>query len=183
MRVAVTFVLVTVAIVAQVAIVNRLPFDWSAGPDLVVAAVVAVALTTSPAAAAGSGFVAGLAIDLMPPAEHPVGRYTLMLCLAAYLVALLHRNTGAVGGRISSLLALGTTAAAALGVGLGIAALGFVMGDPRMEAITIAFTVGTGTLATALVAPLVTLPILRSRERLTDSEFATIQGPTSVGGW
>lgn len=183
MRVAFTFVLVAVAVLAQVTVANRLPFDWSAGPDLVAAAVVAVALTTTPAAAAGTGFAAGLAIDIMPPAEHPVGRYTLVLCLAAYLVSLLHRNTGAAGGRISTLTALGATAITALAVGLGCAALGFVMGDPRVEVTTTAFTVGTSTLATALIVPLVTLPILRLREHLTDSEFTAVQGPTSVGGW
>src|SRR5699024_10647934 len=88
MMITITFVLVTVAVLAQATVINRLPFDWNAGPDLVVATVVAVALTTSPAAAAGTGFAAGLAIDVMPPAEHPVGRYTLVLCLEDYLVAL-----------------------------------------------------------------------------------------------
>lgn len=183
MRIATTFVLVIVAVLVQVTVVNRLPFDWSAGPDLVIAAVVAVALTTSPAMAAGTGFAAGLVIDVLPPAEYPVGRYTLVLCLVAYLVALLHRNTGAAGGRVPALTALGATTVAALAVGLGHAAIGFVMGDPRVEATTIALTIGTGTLATALLSPLVTLPILRLREHLTDNEFATVQGPASVGGW
>ena len=183
MRIAITFVLVTVAVLAQATVINRLPFDWNAGPDLVVATVVAVALTTSPAAAAGTGFAAGLAIDVMPPAEHPVGRYTLVLCLAAYLVALLYRNTGATGGRISFPTALGVTAVTTLAVGLGYAAIGLVMGDPRMELTGTAYTVGTSTLVTALITPLVTLPILRLREHLTDSEFTTVQGPTSVEGW
>ena len=183
MRITITFVLVTVAVLAQATIINRLPFDWNAGPDLVVATVVAVALTTSPAAAAGTGFAAGLAIDVMPPAEHPVGRYTLVLCLAAYLVALLYRNTGATGGRISFPTALGVTAVTTLAVGLGYAAIGLVMGDPRMGLTGTAYTVGTSTLVTALITPLVTLPILRLREHLTDSEFTTVQGPTSVEGW
>jgi len=186
MRSVATLILVAVAVLAQATIVNRLPFEWGPGPDLVVAAVVAVALTTSPASAAGCGFAAGLAMDLFPPAEHVVGRYALVLCLAAYLVALVRRNTGApgaVGSRASGWAAVGATAVTALGVGLGYAAVGLVIGDPHMTVTAVATGVGVGTALTVLVSPLVTLPILWVRSTLADSEFATVQGPMSPGGW
>lgn len=186
MRSAATLVLVTVAVIVQTAVVNRLPFDWVPGPDLVVAAVVAVALTTSPAAAAASGFAAGLAVDLLPPADHAVGRYALVLCLAAYTVALLRQNTGAPGGggsHTSAWAALGATAVTALGVGTGYAAVGFVMGDAHITPAAVAVGIGAGAACTTLVAPLVTLPIVWVRDTLADSEFATVQGPMSPGGW
>lgn len=186
MRAAVTLLLVSVAVLSQAVIINRLPFDWGPGPDLAVAAVVAVALTTSPAAAAGCGFAAGLAMDVLPPAEHGIGRYALVLCLAAYLVALLRTNTGAAGAlgeRTSALAAIAATAATALGVGLGYAAVGFIMGDPRLSLAAVGFNAGVGALLTALTAPLVTLPVLVVRSTLADSGFATVQGPMSVDRW
>lgn len=186
MRSVATLLMVAVAVLVQATIVNRLPFDWGPGPDLVLAAVVAVALTTSPAAAAGCGFAAGLAMDVMPPAEHPMGRYTLVLCVTAYVVSLLHTNTGlggAIGGRASRWAALGVVAVASLGVGLGYAFIGLVMGDAHVTIGAVALNVGVGTLATTLVAPLVTLPVLGVRAMLDEDDFATIQGPISAGRW
>lgn len=186
MRPVITLLMVAVAVLVQATIVNRLPFDWGPGPDLVLATVVAVALTTSPATAAGCGFAAGLAMDVLPPAEHPMGRYALMLCVAAYVVSLLHANTGlggSGGGRLSRWAALGVVAVASLGVGLGYAFIGLVMGDAHVTVGAVAVNVGIGTLATTLVAPLVTLPVLAVRSLLAEDDFATIQGPISAGRW
>lgn len=186
MRASATLLMVTVAVLAQATVVNRLPFDWGPGPDLVLAAVVAVALTTSPAAAAGCGFAAGLAMDILPPAEHPMGRYALVLCAAAYLIALLRANTGlagVAGTEVSRWAALGVVAAACVGVGLGYAFVGLVMSDSHITLTAVAANVGIGTLLTTLAAPLVTLPILWVRSRLVEDGFATIQGPISVDGW
>ncbi|MFD6953276.1 rod shape-determining protein MreD [Nocardiopsis sp. TSRI0078] len=186
MRTVVTLAAVPAAVLAQAAIVNRLPFDWGAGPDLVVAVVVAVALTTSPAAAAGCGFAAGLAMDVLPPAEHALGRYALVLCLAAYVLALLRRNTGAGGsldGRTSVWAVTGTVAATALGVGLGYAAIGLLMGDPRVSLAAVVVNTLVGTALTALVAPLVAFPLLRTREALSDDGYPTVQGPVPSGRW
>ena len=186
MRTLATVVLVAVAVLLQAVVVQRLPLPWGPGPDLVVAAVAAVALTGRPAAAAGYGFAAGLAMDLLPPAEHAVGRYALVLCLAAYTAALLRTNTGtqgAVGLRTGLPAVVGVTALTALGVGLGYAAVGFVMGDPRVTLAAVAVNAGVGALLTALVSPVVTLPLVRLRDALADSDFATVQGPTSSVGW
>ncbi|MCY9785099.1 rod shape-determining protein MreD [Nocardiopsis sp. EMB25] len=186
MRSAATLVIVAVAVLVQATAVNRVQFDWGPGPDLVVAALVAVALTTTPAVAASAGFAAGLAMDLLPPAEHAVGRYALVLCVAAYLVALLRANTGspgAVGAPPSAWTGIGVTAVTSLGVGLGYAAVGLVMGDPRVSLGATAVAVGVGTVLTTLVSPLVTVPLLWIRNAFTENEFATIQGPTGLGGW
>ncbi|MEU3020389.1 MULTISPECIES: rod shape-determining protein MreD [unclassified Nocardiopsis] len=184
MKGAATLLLVAVAVLAQATIVNRLPFEW--GPDLVLAAVVGVALTTRPAAAAGCGFAAGLAMDLLPPAEHPLGRYALVLCVAAYLVSLLRANTGlggAAGSVVAPLTALVVAAVAAVGTGLAYAALGYLAGDGNVTLGAVVAQVGFGALLTGLFAVVVTLPVLWVRFALSESDFATIQGPTSLGGW
>ncbi|MEU1901633.1 rod shape-determining protein MreD [Nocardiopsis dassonvillei] len=186
MRNAATLALVAVAVLAQATVVNRLPFEWGAGPDLVAAAIVAVALTTSPAAAAACGFAAGLAMDVLPPAEHALGRYALVLCVAAYLLALLHRNTGsagALGGRPSMWALMAATAVTAVGVGLGYALVGVLMGDPRVSLAAVAVNTLVGAALTTLVSPLVTLPLLWARGALSDSELAGVRGPVSPGGW
>ena len=186
MRATATLLMVTVVVLVQTTVVNRIPFDWGPGPDLVLAAVVAVALTTGPATAAGCGFVAGLAMDVLPPAEHPMGRYALVLCVAAYLIALLRANTGlggAAGPEVSRWASLGVVAATSVGVGLGYAFVGLVMGEAHVTLAAVAGNVGVGTALTTLIAPLVTLPILWVRSLLAEDDFATIQGPTSVGGW
>ncbi|MBE2998491.1 rod shape-determining protein MreD [Nocardiopsis sp. HNM0947] len=186
MRAALTFVMVAVAVLAQAAVVNRLPLDWPAGPDLVVGAVAVVALTTGPAVAAACGFAAGLALDALPPAEHTMGTHTLLLCLAGYVISLLYRNTGmsgSFGGRVSAWTALGVTLLAALAMGVTFAAIGFFTGDPRVDLPGAALTVGIGTAATAVVSPLVVLPILWVRNAFAEVDFATVQGPMSPGGW
>ncbi|WP_017573969.1 rod shape-determining protein MreD [Nocardiopsis halotolerans] len=186
MRTAATLLLVSGAVLAQATIVNRLPFEWGAGPDLVIAAVVAVALTSTPAAAAGCGFAAGLAMDVLPPAEHAMGRYALVLCVAAYLVALLHRNTGSagpLGGRPSVWAVMGVTAVASAGVGLGYALVGVLMDDPRVTLAAVVVNTLVGTVLTALASPLVALPTLWARGALSEGDFATVRGPVTPRGW
>ncbi|GAB3708991.1 rod shape-determining protein MreD [Nocardiopsis nanhaiensis] len=186
MRAVATLIMVTVAVLAQTTVIHRLPFEWGPGPDLVIAAVVAVALTTSPAAAAGCGFAAGMAMDVLPPAEHPMGRYALVLCLAAYVLALLRANTGfggATGAGVSGWAACGIVPVVSVAVGLGYAFLGLVMGDGHITLGSVAVNTGIGALLTMAFAPLVTLPVLWVRAKLTESDFATIQGPTYSGGW
>lgn len=186
MRAALTFAAVAVVVLAQATAVDRLPLDWAAGPDLVVVAVVATALTGGTAAAAGCGFAAGLALDALPPAEPALGTHALLLCLTGYTVSLLRHNLGApgaFGGRVPVWTALGASTLAALGTGLALAAAGLLTGDPRVDPPGAATTVASGTLATALASPLVALPILWVRSRLTEAGLATVQGPAAPRGW
>lgn len=186
MRAVATSLMVAATVLAQATIVNRLPFEWGPGPDLVLAAVVAVALTTSPAAAAGCGFAAGLAMDVLPPAEHALGHYSLVLCAAAYLIALLRANTGpgGVDGPGALLWArLGVVAATSVGVGLGYVFVGLAMGDVHVTWATVLGNIVVGTLLTTLAAFLVCPPILWVRSLLSEGEVSGFQGPASVGRW
>ena len=80
--------LATVAILAtvliQVTVLNNVPFPGGAGPNLVLVAVVAMALAAGPRDGAIIGFAAGLALDIAPPASGLVGQNALVLCLVGY---------------------------------------------------------------------------------------------------
>ena len=75
--------LLLAAVVVQLTVVNRLPLP-AAAPDLVLLAVTAIAVCTSPLAGTLAGFAGGLALDVAPPASHYAGEYALIFCLAGY---------------------------------------------------------------------------------------------------
>ena len=81
--------LLTVALVLQVTLVSRLPIPGAA-PDLVLLVLVGVALRGGPETGLIAGFGAGLALDALPPADHAIGRWALVLCLIGYTLSLIH---------------------------------------------------------------------------------------------
>jgi rod shape-determining protein MreD len=118
---------VLVALIAQLTIVNRLALPGGAGPDLVLLAVVALALTGGPVPGMITGFLAGLALDVAPPASHTIGQYALVFCLVGYACGRL-----AALGEASPALYVGISAAAvAVGAALH-AALGVMLSDPQV---------------------------------------------------
>jgi rod shape-determining protein MreD len=86
-RIAVAAALVIVALAVQVTMLARLPLP-GATPDLLLVTVVALALAHGPGFGLVTGFAAGLASDLVPPADHPVGRWAFALTLVGYLAGL-----------------------------------------------------------------------------------------------
>ncbi len=100
-------VLVALAIV-QVSLVDFLPTPWAV-PDLVVVAVLAVAVARGPLIGGLVGAGAGLILDLIPPAAGPLGGWMLVLALA-----------GAVMGRVAETYQPGPfTAMLLLAIGAG----------------------------------------------------------------
>ena len=81
-------ILVALALV-QVSLVGFLPTPWAV-PDLVVVAVLALAIARGPLAGGLAGAGAGLVLDLIPPASGPLGGWMLVLAL-----------TGAALGRVA----------------------------------------------------------------------------------
>jgi rod shape-determining protein MreD len=126
----VSVVVLAIALMLQLTFVNRLPWPGGGGgggPDLVLLAVVALTLQTSPAAGAVIGFLAGLSLDLAPPGSYLIGEYALVLCLVGYLCGRIRAITG-----ISALLTILTAmAVAAVGEALS-AVLGRVVSDPQV---------------------------------------------------
>jgi len=76
--------MVAVALALQVTLFARLPLP-GATPDLVLLVVVGLALSHGPAFGLVLGFAAGLASDLVPPADHEIGRWAFVLTLLGYL--------------------------------------------------------------------------------------------------
>jgi rod shape-determining protein MreD len=119
--------LVTIAaLVLQVAVFNRLPLPGSVTPDLVLLTVVALALVDGELVGAVAGFGAGLAADIIPPADHTIGRYALVYCLAGYVCGLFRESMDR-----SSIVPFMAVAVGALFGTLLYAVVGMLLGDPR----------------------------------------------------
>ncbi len=90
---------VVTALLLQVTVFPH--FAWNGVvPDLVLLAVVGVALVTDPRFATLLGFGAGLLLDLAPPADHAAGRWALALLVVGYVVGrLAHDYSSAQAGR------------------------------------------------------------------------------------
>ncbi len=115
------------SLVVQVTFLSRLPLP-GATPDLVLLAVVALALAHGPGFGLVAGFGAGLATDLVPPADHAIGRWALALCLVGYAAGLLHSET-----RRSAFLPLLVVGVAAAGSLLVFAGTGVLVDDPNVS--------------------------------------------------
>lgn len=126
-RVLLAAALVLAALAVQVTMLSRLPLP-GATPDLVLLVVVALALAHGPAFGLATGFLAGLATDLVPPAEHEVGRWAFVLTVLGYLAGLARAES-----RRSAVVPLVVVTGAAAGSVLLYAGLGAVMADAAVS--------------------------------------------------
>ena len=132
-------VLVAAALAVQLTLLTRLPLP-GATPDLVLLVVVGLALAIGPTFGLVTGFGAGLAVDLVPPADHEIGRWALVLTVIGYLAGLAQAET-----RRSALVPLAVVAFAAAGSVLLYAGLGALMADPSVTWVAV-----SGLLPTAV---------------------------------
>lgn len=117
-------VAVAALLVVQVTVAGRLALPGG-GPDLVVPAVVTMSFLRGARAGAVIGFIVGLAVDILPPADHVIGEYALVLCLIGFFAG--RARERAPGAVLSAAVAC---AVAAPLLSAGLAAL---LGDPRAE--------------------------------------------------
>jgi rod shape-determining protein MreD len=123
------------AVIAQVTIVGRITFPGGTGPDLVLLAVVALALAGGPLLGSLIGFSAGLALDVAPPGSHFVGEDALVFCLIGYLCGLAAENPASEGVPEQGHTALFEIVVTAVGAVCGealMALLGVMLSDPRV---------------------------------------------------
>ena len=97
---------VVVALVVQVTLFPHVAWHGIV-PNLCLLVVVAAALTVEAPFALVLGFVAGLTLDLAPPADHVAGRWALALTIAAFLAARVRQDV-----KPTALAVVGTVAAA-----------------------------------------------------------------------
>jgi rod shape-determining protein MreD len=125
-RTLVLALLVTAAVVLQVAAFSYLSYDGVV-PNLALLLVVAAALVRGPDFAMVLGFFAGLAVDLAPPADHVAGRWALALVVVGFLAGRVRHDAG------TSAVAAVVTVAASSFVGTSVFALsGMVLRDPSV---------------------------------------------------
>jgi len=154
---------VLVALVLQVTVFPQ-PAWNGVVPNLVLLVVVAAALTRGAGFAAVLGFVAGVLLDLAPPADHVAGQWALALVVVGY-----------VAGRVQqevrpSAIAVVTTVAASSFVGTSVfALLGIALGDVGLEVGSLLGVIAVSMLWDVLLTPFV-LPVLMAMFRRLEPE-------------
>jgi rod shape-determining protein MreD len=132
-RAVISVVVVTVTVVFQLTVVDRIAFPGGAGPDLVLLVVAALALAGGPMAGVLTGFLAGLALDVAPPGSHFVGQDALVFCLVGYFCGLLADDASgdAEQGHTALFEIMAVAAGAVCGEALR-ALLGVMLSDPQV---------------------------------------------------
>lgn len=154
-RIILVAVLIVAAVVIEVTLLAPLPFP-GATPGLVLVVVAGVAFALGPVTGAVAGFAAGLLLDLAPPAAGTIGVGALVLTVVGYALGRVFDSDD----RPVILTTLLTAAAAALSV-LAVAALGGLLGNPRIRWDEVLSMVITSALYAAILAlPLV--PLIRA---------------------
>lgn len=164
-RAAMVVALVGTAVLAQVTVLARLPLP-GATPDAVLLAVVSLGLVYGPMTGMVTGFGAGLALDLVPPADHAAGRWALVLCLVGYVAGLARPDT-----RRSALVPLLVVACCAAGATAGYAALGAILGDPRVTWPAVARLLPTAVLYDVFLTPFL-VPVVIALARRVEADPA-----------
>jgi rod shape-determining protein MreD len=165
-RALVAFAAVSLALVLQVSLFPHLAWHGVV-PDLCLLVVVGAALTRGPQFAMVLGFVAGVALDLAPPADHLAGRWALALVVVGYVAGQV-RQGGRQDARPSATTVLATVAASSF-VGTSVFALtGIVLGDP-IDVPELLEVVGVALAWDLLLTPLVLPPVTALFRRLEPS--------------
>jgi rod shape-determining protein MreD len=165
LRALITLSAIFVALILQVSLFPH--FAWHGiVPNLCLLVVVGAALTINAPSAMVLGFAAGVALDLVPPADHVAGRWALALTVVAFLAARVRQDV-----RPTATAVVATVAAASF-VGTSIFALtGLVLGEggsvPGLLQV-----IAVAVLWDVLLTPLVLPPLMKLFARL-DPQLAT----------
>lgn len=117
---------VAVALVLQVTVFPHVAWEGIV-PNLCLLVVVGAALTRGTQFAMVLGFVAGLALDLAPPADHVAGRWALALVVVGYVAGRVRQDVRPTASAVV------LTVAASSFIGTSVFALtGLVLHDPAI---------------------------------------------------
>jgi rod shape-determining protein MreD len=151
---------VVTALVLQVTVFPYVAWDGVV-PNLVLLVVVAAALTRGPQFAAVLGFVAGVSLDLAPPADHVAGRWALALVLVGYLAGRVRQDQKPTTSTVVM------TVAGASFIGSSVFALsGMLLGDPGGGVGGVLAVVLVAVLWDVLLTPFVLPPLMGMFRRL-----------------
>jgi rod shape-determining protein MreD len=152
--------LVVVALVLQVSVFPHVAWQGVV-PNLCLLVVVGAALTRGPQFAMTLGLVAGVLLDLAPPADHTAGRWALALVLVGYVAGRVRQDLR------PSASAIVATVAASSFLGTSVFALsGLLLGDLDVGIGGVLQVIGLAVLWDVLLTPLVLPLVLRVLDRL-----------------
>jgi rod shape-determining protein MreD len=151
--------LLVVSLAVQLAVLARLPLP-GATPDLVLLAVVSLALAPGPGFGLVAGFAAGLSNDLVPPADHAVGRWALVLTVVGYFAGLAQGEA-----RRSAFVPLFVVAVSGAASVLLYAGLGALIDDPHITWQAVTEILPTAVLYDVVLSAFVVPAVLRLSDR------------------
>jgi rod shape-determining protein MreD len=143
-----------IAVIAQVAVVNRMPLPGGAAPDLVLLAVAALGAMLGPSTGMIAGFCGGLALDIAPPAGHVAGVYALVFCLTGYACGRM-RDLVDPTEEHATLVTVTVMAIGAAGGEAAKAVLGLMMSNPDMAGPAVRHVLPGAILYDLLLTPFV----------------------------
>ncbi|MFC6288308.1 rod shape-determining protein MreD [Nocardioides sp. GCM10027113] len=151
---------VCVALVLQVSFFPHLAWQGIV-PNLVLLVVVGAALTRGAQFAATLGLLAGLLVDLAPPADHVAGRWALALVVVGYVAGRVRQDV-----RPSATAVVATVAASSF-VGTSVYALsGLLLGDPVTGIVALLQVIAVAVAWDVLLTPFVLPPVMGLFQRL-----------------
>jgi rod shape-determining protein MreD len=166
---------VVVALVLQLSLVDRLPLPGGT-PDLVLVVVVALGLTGGPMAGLLTGFWAGLALDIAPPASYLLGEHALVFCLVGYGCGRLSGITDR-----SAASSIGIAAMAVAGGEVLQVIVGLMFGDPGVNWSAIQVVLPSAVLQDILISPFVVYLMMRAISWAAGSRLGSAAGDTVPG--
>jgi rod shape-determining protein MreD len=152
-RIGLAALFLVIAVTVQMSMLPNLAVA-GVGCDLVLIVVIALALSRGPEFGAIAGFVGGLLLDVVPPADHTAGRWALAMALSGYVAGLIRRetSTGPVGVALTVVLGAGLS----LGV---YSATGSLLHDPAVDwgafGVRLGIAAGYDVVAAIVVIPIV----------------------------
>jgi rod shape-determining protein MreD len=159
-RAAVAVLAVSVALILQVSVFPH--FSWEGiVPNLCLLVVVGAALTRGASFACALGFVAGVALDLAPPADHVAGRWALALVVVGYVAGRVRQDARPTAGAVVA------TVAASSFVGTSLYALsGLILRDPAIDIPELLQVIVIAVAWDVLLTPFVLPPVMAMFRRL-----------------
>lgn len=159
-RIALVAVVLSLAVVLQVAVFApiRLP---GATPDVMLLAVIGIALRWGSESGAWAGFAGGVLLDAAPPSDSTIGRWAMVATLVGFFA-------GKAAIDIDHSVLLGPVVVV-MGSAAGVTGywfLGAILGDPRVDAARLTAVLPAAVFYDALLAPFVVWGVYRIAGRL-----------------
>jgi rod shape-determining protein MreD len=160
LRALAALVAVSLALVLQVSLFPHVAWQGIV-PNLVLLVVVGAALTRGAQFAAVLGFLAGVVLDLAPPADHVAGRWALALVVVGWVAGRVRQDVRPTASAVV------TTVAASSFVGTSLFALsGLLLADPVTDVLTLLQVIGVAVVWDVVLTPFVLPPVMAMFQRL-----------------